>query len=94
MPSPQQLERFWSKVEKGDICWRWTDSLSRGYGTFSVHGKSHPLSGDNLYVLVRNGTPGRYCRACKAARTRAYEKRKAANGVAREALAPYRETER
>lgn len=30
-------ERFWSKVQKGDGCWKWTAHLStKGYGRFSI----------------------------------------------------------
>jgi hypothetical protein len=37
------LARFWSKVDKTDICWLWTDHLdSSGYGKFKVQGKMVP----------------------------------------------------
>lgn len=36
------LDRFWSKVQRGDGCWLWTSSLNqRGYGTFFPNGRSH-----------------------------------------------------
>jgi hypothetical protein len=28
--------RFWSKVDQGEDCWRWTACTSNGYGRFSV----------------------------------------------------------
>lgn len=35
--SPKQVALFWTKVDRGDGCWRWTGSLhERGYGTWSV----------------------------------------------------------
>lgn len=33
-PADPVRERFWSKVEKTESCWFWTDALSHGYGTF------------------------------------------------------------
>jgi hypothetical protein len=33
-------ERFWSKVNKTELCWIWQGALSeKGYGTFSIRGK-------------------------------------------------------
>jgi hypothetical protein len=35
--TPQQIERFWSKVEKTDVCWIWKGWLNHhGYGMFDV----------------------------------------------------------
>lgn len=35
------MERFWSKVEKGDGCWTWTaTTYPKGYGQFSLNGKA------------------------------------------------------
>lgn len=33
---PKTINRFWSKVEKGDPdeCWNWTGTLNNGYGDF------------------------------------------------------------
>lgn len=36
-------ERFWSKVEPGDECWRWTGALTLGYGSFRVGGRGSKL---------------------------------------------------
>ena len=50
---PAFLERFWSKVKKGDGCWLWTGCLDkRNYGQFFVyrdsgvdkHGFAHRVS--------------------------------------------------
>ena len=40
LPTPAQMERFWSKVYKGDGCWLWTGRLSGGYGVFDYGGGS------------------------------------------------------
>jgi len=38
-PTPE--ERFWIKVRQTDTCWLWTSTLNnRGYGQFSVGGRS------------------------------------------------------
>lgn len=50
------IQRFWSKVTKGDGCWVWTGTLDKhGYGAFKVGGKmviAHRfaliLSGENI----------------------------------------------
>jgi hypothetical protein len=60
--------RFWSKVTKGDGCWLWTGSTTRGYGTFSLGGGpkyAHRISyelalgavPDGMGVLHRCDTP-------------------------------------
>ena len=49
------LDRFWSKVDKTDGCWEWTGSTRNEYGTFWLNGtvvSAHILS----FVLV-NGLP-------------------------------------
>ena len=36
------LDRFWSKVEKTDICWIWTASKNNdGYGQFGIGNKNY-----------------------------------------------------
>lgn len=39
---PTDEARFWSKVQKLDPCWWWTDSLVYGYGNFCVDGDRTP----------------------------------------------------
>lgn len=40
-----EVERFWSKVDKGDGCWIWTGGKSdTGYGTFKGYGRSGKVS--------------------------------------------------
>jgi hypothetical protein len=35
------MERFWSKVDKTDLCWNWTAGLDAyGYGQFRYEGKT------------------------------------------------------
>ena len=37
-----EVDRFWSKVEKGDGCWIWKGAkLPHGYGLFSFNNKTH-----------------------------------------------------
>ena len=39
-PRRSQEERFWSRVEKGEGCWRWTGGTdSHGYGATKVEGR-------------------------------------------------------
>lgn len=33
-------EDFWKKITKGDGCWEWNSTISRGYGVFSVGRKA------------------------------------------------------
>ena len=41
MTRDQQIERFWSYVEKTEDCWVWTRGLDRhGYGQFRFEGKT------------------------------------------------------
>lgn len=36
--TPERIERFWKKVEKGDGCWNWKGQKgTKGYGTFRYH---------------------------------------------------------
>lgn len=38
--SPQDVERFWAKVDKSGDCWLWTDHPNlKGYGDFAFRGK-------------------------------------------------------
>lgn len=32
-------QRFWSRVNKGEGCWEWTSTLSKGYGVMKVHNR-------------------------------------------------------
>jgi len=39
------MERFWSKVEKSDDCWKWTAATqNKGYGVFSYEGNNRALA--------------------------------------------------
>jgi HNH endonuclease len=61
-------ERFWSKVDKdGPVpdyaphlgpCWLWTRGLTKGYGTFGMHGKvryAHIVAYELLVGVVPDG---------------------------------------
>jgi hypothetical protein len=50
--SDKDLTRFWAKVRKGDGCWYWTASTSKGgYGLFLV-GKSPRLAHRVSYIVA------------------------------------------
>jgi hypothetical protein len=38
-PTPEFLDRFWTRVEKTDGCWLWTGGLVSGYGSLRVGGR-------------------------------------------------------
>jgi hypothetical protein len=41
MWTPKDIDRFWSKVRKGDGCWLWTGKpTGRGYGQFNIRGSN------------------------------------------------------
>lgn len=47
------IQRFWSKVAKGDGCWIWTGTLDKhGYGAFKVGGK---MIGAHRFALILSG---------------------------------------
>ena len=52
-------ERFWSKVEKTETCWKWTGApTSEGYGTMWIAGKflfAHRLSYEKSYGPIAEG---------------------------------------
>ena len=37
------VDRFWSKVVKGDGCWRWTGAKTNGYGYLTLGGRNSGL---------------------------------------------------
>ena len=51
------MERFWAKVEKTDMCWRWTAARDRdGYGVFKESG--HMIFAHRkAYALLRGEIP-------------------------------------
>lgn len=52
-------ERFWSKVDKTDDCWLWTDAPnSNGYGTFKVSGVSEMAHRYSLKLTGQQLTDG------------------------------------
>jgi hypothetical protein len=62
--SPDELTRFWSKVEKTSTCWLWTAGTCRGYGYFATarkngrHGRSlraHRVAFELLRGPIPNG---------------------------------------
>jgi hypothetical protein len=54
---PEDVERFWTKVQTGPECWTWKATLDRkGYGQFSLGGKTkaaHRIA----YMLVQGAIP-------------------------------------
>ena len=55
------MERFWSKVKKGDRCWEWTAALtSDGYGRFWLDAKT--LGAHRISWEIANGAiPKGFC---------------------------------
>jgi hypothetical protein len=57
--SPEDVKRFWSKVEKTDGCWLWQGSRDRkGYGRFRLKGKvvrTHRLAYALKYSSIPDG---------------------------------------
>ena len=54
---PMTEERFWSKVEKSDSCWRWTGALftDTGYGAFRFEDGSTGLAHRFSFALANGG---------------------------------------
>ena len=47
------IQRFWSKVNKTDTCWLWLDAYGEGYGQFSL-GRGKPAKAHRIaWELVR-----------------------------------------
>jgi hypothetical protein len=57
---PRSLEeRFWSKVEKSDGCWLWRGAIGkRGYGTFSIGGRTYRAHRIAYEMTYRPLSPG------------------------------------
>lgn len=52
------VQRFWSRVQKGDGCWIWTGSYSvRGYGAFTwkLNGRWHTMNAHRAAWIIVNG---------------------------------------
>lgn len=67
----EQVERFWSKVDKRgpDDCWPWTAGTGAGYGSFKAFGRNHGAHRYALFLatgkdpapgIVRHMCEGRY----------------------------------
>ena len=54
--TPEQIERFWSRVEKTETCWLWTGYICKtGYGQFKFNGISH--NSHRLSLALHLGRP-------------------------------------
>ncbi|WP_422385796.1 HNH endonuclease signature motif containing protein [Microbacterium telephonicum] len=52
--TPEELERFWAKVDKSGSCWVWTAAQSgRGYGSFTL--RSKPLLAHRIAYYLAKG---------------------------------------
>ncbi len=59
LPTPEDVVRFWSYVETGDLeeCWLWrAGKATDGYGSFSMGGKPYPAS-RVAYMLAHGPIP-------------------------------------
>ena len=55
--TPEQLERFWSYVDKSGECWEWTSYAHvRGYGHFSINGEIFRVN--RISLALAKGDPG------------------------------------
>lgn len=65
-PTEKDIERFWSKVDKGGDCWLWTAAtFSTGYGAFYYGGRNHHAS--RVSFEIANGPitgSGYVCHTC------------------------------
>lgn len=56
--TPNQTERFWSRVVRTDTCWLWTGLLNgRGYGFFSVWKYGNLFAHRVAYTLLVGAIP-------------------------------------
>jgi hypothetical protein len=65
MPIPEEVARFWSKVQRGDDCWNWAGGLIDGYGVCTAVGTSwraHRLSWVIHFGAIPDGMV--VCHAC------------------------------
>lgn len=67
VPTPKELDRFWSKIKRGgsDECWEWRAGLfGTGYGDFWFDGK--PRHASRMAWIFTKGDPGKLqvCHAC------------------------------
>lgn len=52
--SAKDIERFWSKIQKGPDCWIWTGGVfPSGYGKFKVQGKNRRAH--RVAILIATG---------------------------------------
>ena len=66
--TPEQIERFWAKVDRRgkDDCWEWIASTVRGgYGQFRING-TYYLAHRVAYVISQSEDPGEMhvCHRC------------------------------
>lgn len=54
---PEDIARFWAKVDKSEDCWQWTAAIVRKYGMFSVRvdGKRVMRKAHRLAYELENG---------------------------------------
>lgn len=65
--TPQQLDRFWARVEKTETCWIWLGAINKyGYGAVGINGKV--LRAHRISWAIANGrtpTPKEFvCHSC------------------------------
>lgn len=64
--TPAERDRFWSKVQRGNGCWRWNGSKDQdGYGLFKLRGRM--VRAHRLAVFLATGAwpgPALVCHRC------------------------------
>lgn len=51
--TPDEISRFWEKVDKTESCWNWTAGVTHnGYGRFKVRGKTRRAHRISLFIAT------------------------------------------
>lgn len=54
-PREDEVDRFWSKVEKSNGCWTWSAATVQGYGVFSITQPRRQVKAHRMSFALANG---------------------------------------